>query len=136
MIKELKTFLAVVRFGTFAAAGARTGLTQSAVSAQIQRLEEELGAPLFDRTGRSARLNPAGEEAVAMAQQVPAWRPKVEGVHGRLVKWVSWMPCPWMCRRCSCWRPTSERVGGAMVMTNISRGKRYIFVLRSTNFDR
>ncbi len=70
MIKELKTFLAVVRFGTFAAAGARTGLTQSAVSAQIQRLEEELGAPLFDRTGRSARLNPAGEEAVAMAQQV------------------------------------------------------------------
>jgi len=70
MLKELKTFLAVVRFGTFAAAGARIGLTQSAVSAQIHRLEDALGAPLFDRTGRSARLNPAGEEAVALARQV------------------------------------------------------------------
>ena len=70
MLKEIKTFLAVVRYGTFAAAGTRLGLTQSAVSAQIQRLEEALGAPLFDRTGRSAALNAAGEEAKAMAQHI------------------------------------------------------------------
>lgn len=70
MLRELKTFLAVVRFGTFAAAGARIGLTQSAVSAQIQRLEEELGAPLFHRTGRSARLNDAGADAAVLARQI------------------------------------------------------------------
>ncbi len=70
MIKELRTFLAVVRYGTFAAAGARIGLTQSAVSAQISRLEEALGAPLFARTGRSARLNDSGEDAVRLARQI------------------------------------------------------------------
>ncbi|RZI97258.1 MAG: LysR family transcriptional regulator, partial [Rubrivivax sp.] len=69
MIRELKTFLAVVRHGTFAAAGARIGLTQSAVSAQIARLEDALGAPLFNRTGRSALLNDAGQDALGLARQ-------------------------------------------------------------------
>ncbi|MFP3245713.1 MAG: LysR family transcriptional regulator, partial [Paraburkholderia sp.] len=32
MMRELKTFLAVVRYGTFASAGSHIGLTQSAVS--------------------------------------------------------------------------------------------------------
>jgi len=70
MLRELKTFLAVVRSGTFAAAGARIGLTQSAVSAQMQRLEEALGAPLFNRTGRSATLNDAGRDAVELAEEI------------------------------------------------------------------
>jgi DNA-binding transcriptional LysR family regulator len=39
MIRELKTLLAVAREGTFAAAGDKIGLTQAAVSAQMQRLE-------------------------------------------------------------------------------------------------
>ncbi len=68
MIRELKTFLSVVRHGTFARAGAQVGLTQSAVSAQIQRLEDELGFALFDRTGRSATLNAAGRRTVERAE--------------------------------------------------------------------
>lgn len=68
MIRELKTLLAVAREGTFAAAGARIGLTQAAVSAQMQRLEAELGFALFDRTGRSARLNAMGRQTLAQAQ--------------------------------------------------------------------
>jgi hypothetical protein len=36
MLRELKTFIAVTQDGTFAAAGQRIGLTQSAVSAQIR----------------------------------------------------------------------------------------------------
>src|SRR5471032_825996 len=79
MMRELKTFLAVVRFGTFASAGAHIGLTQSAVSAQIQRLEEDLGFPLFDRTGRSATLNAAGKQTVDTAEELlsvyAAWPP-------------------------------------------------------------
>lgn len=72
MLKELKTFLAVVRYGTFSRAGAQIGLTQSAISAQIQRLEDELGFTLFDRTGRSATLNAAGKRTVDVAQELLA----------------------------------------------------------------
>jgi len=72
MLKELKTFLAVGRHGTFSRAGARIGLTQSAVSAQIQRLEESLGFPLFDRAGRSATLNAAGRDTLVRAEEIVA----------------------------------------------------------------
>jgi len=70
MLRELKTFLMVTRAGSFALAGERVGLTQSAVSAQMQRLEEALGTELFERTGRSARLNAFGRAAVAKAEQI------------------------------------------------------------------
>ena len=70
MLSELKTFIAVSQHGTFSAAGARIGLTQSAVSAQMQRLEEELGFALFDRTGRSATLNDAGRETLTLAEEM------------------------------------------------------------------
>jgi DNA-binding transcriptional LysR family regulator len=70
MIRELKTLMAVAREGTFAAAGEQIGLTQAAVSAQMQRLEAELGFPLFDRTGRSARLNAQGHQMLAQAQEL------------------------------------------------------------------
>ncbi|MBT2324186.1 LysR family transcriptional regulator [Variovorax paradoxus] len=70
MIRELKTFVAVAREGTFAAAGEKIGLTQAAVSAQMQRLETELGFALFDRTGRSARLNSMGHQTLVQAQEL------------------------------------------------------------------
>ncbi|WP_085488156.1 LysR family transcriptional regulator [Paraburkholderia susongensis] len=70
MLNELKTLIAVNQYGTFSGAGARIGLTQSAVSAQMQRLEEELGFQLFDRTGRSATLNEAGRDTLALAEEI------------------------------------------------------------------
>lgn len=73
MLRELKTFIAVTRHGTFAAAGMHIGLTQSAVSAQIRQLEQALGVPLFDRTGRQATLNAAGLRALPLARR--SWRP-------------------------------------------------------------
>lgn len=72
MISELQTFIAVCKHGTFAAAGERIGLTQSAVSSQIKRLEEALGFELFDRTGRSATLNAAGQTTLARAEEICA----------------------------------------------------------------
>lgn len=68
MLKELRTFIAVARHGTFSRAGERIGLTQSAVSAQIQRLEASLGFALFDRAGRTALLNEAGVDTLARAE--------------------------------------------------------------------
>lgn len=77
MIREFKTFIAVARDGTFTGAGRSLGLTQSAVSAQMRRLEDYLGVTLFERTGKSATLNatardllPQAEEFVAMAQRM------------------------------------------------------------------
>lgn len=70
MLREIRTFVAVARHGTFAAAGMHIGLTQSAVSAQIRNLEEALGVRLFDRTGRQAVLNAAGERTLPLAREM------------------------------------------------------------------
>lgn len=70
MIKELKTLISVAREGTFAAAGSKIGLTQAAVSAQMQRLEAELGVELFDRIGRSAQLNQMGRQVLLQGQEL------------------------------------------------------------------
>lgn len=70
MIRELKTLVAVAREGTFAAAGQRVGLTQAAVSAQMQRLETELGLTLFERKGRNAHLSAMGQQTLAQAHEL------------------------------------------------------------------
>jgi len=72
MITELRTLIAVARYGTFSAAGDRVGLTQAAVSGHMRRLEETLGFALFDRTGRSATLNAAGLRTLARAEALVA----------------------------------------------------------------
>ena len=80
MISELRTFIAVCRYGTFAAAGECIGLTQSAVSSQIKRLEDSLGFALFDRTGRSAVLNAAGQTTLQRAEAICALYAKLGDV--------------------------------------------------------
>lgn len=72
MIKEFKTFIGVARNGTFTGAGAQLGLTQSAVSAQIKRLEEYLGVALFERSARAAVLNANGREMLPQAEELVA----------------------------------------------------------------
>ncbi|MBM9400661.1 LysR family transcriptional regulator [Gluconacetobacter azotocaptans] len=72
MLTELKTFLHVARLGSFAAAASRVNLTQSAVSGQIRRLEDALGFPLFDRSGRAVSLNRNGKRVLAGAETVVA----------------------------------------------------------------
>ncbi len=80
VITELKTFIAVVRYGGFSAAGGHIGLTQSAVSSQIQRLEQSLGLDLFDRTRRSAVLNESGARVLARAEEIVALFSKLADV--------------------------------------------------------
>ncbi|WP_447553599.1 LysR family transcriptional regulator [Vreelandella sp. EE22] len=64
MIRELRTFSCVAQEGTFAGAADKIGLTQAAVSAQMKRLEAELGVALFVRQGRSAVLTPRGRQVL------------------------------------------------------------------------
>lgn len=61
-ITLLKTFIEVIATGSFASAAERLFVTQSAVSLRIQRLEDELGRPLFKRSKAGAELTPAGAE--------------------------------------------------------------------------
>lgn len=58
--RTLRTFRAIGRCGSFAAAARQLGLTQSAVSMQIRALEEHVGTDLFDRSHHRPRLNSAG----------------------------------------------------------------------------
>lgn len=71
-LKQLETFLWVVRLGSFAAAAERTKTSQAAVSIRIQELEQALGVKLFDRRHRSAKLTAKGQELIALADHVVA----------------------------------------------------------------
>lgn len=57
---QLKYFLTVARCEHVTEAAGRLHVTQSSLSKTIQRLEEDLGVPLFDRIGRKLRLNDFG----------------------------------------------------------------------------
>ncbi|MEV7419493.1 LysR substrate-binding domain-containing protein [Streptomyces sp. NPDC089919] len=65
-----EVFLRVARAGSFTAAAASLGYTQSAVSRQVQALEDEWGAPLFDRLPRGVRLTEAGRVLLPHAEAV------------------------------------------------------------------
>ena len=61
-INLARTFLEVVASGSFVTAAERLNLTQTAVSARIRTLEEQLGRRLFVRNKAGARLTPSGQQ--------------------------------------------------------------------------
>lgn len=68
-LKQLETFLAVAEARGFRRASERLNLSQSAVTAHVQQLENTLGVPLFHRTTRSVRLTDAGNELLERANR-------------------------------------------------------------------
>ncbi|AXC50507.1 LysR family transcriptional regulator [Paracoccus suum] len=68
--RQLKTLLAIVETGGFARAAEKVHLTPSAISQQVQALEQEIGAALFDRTSRPPRLTAAGQQMLETAREV------------------------------------------------------------------
>lgn len=62
-----RTFLEVVKTGSFVSAAANLNLTQTAVSARIRVLEEQLDRPLFIRNKSGAKLTPAGDQFLRFA---------------------------------------------------------------------
>ncbi|MGW1770901.1 LysR family transcriptional regulator [Streptomyces sp. NPDC002104] len=67
-LRQLEYFIAVAEEQNFTRAAERVHISQSGVSAQIRRLEEELGAELFDRSSRTATLTVAGKAALDHAR--------------------------------------------------------------------
>jgi DNA-binding transcriptional LysR family regulator len=64
-LEGISTFVAVAEASGFRAAGRRLGVSGSAVSQALRRLEERLGVALVQRTTRSVRLTEAGERLYA-----------------------------------------------------------------------
>jgi DNA-binding transcriptional LysR family regulator len=83
-IRLLEAFRAVVENGSVTHAAASLGVTQPAVSAQIARLEDELGFSLFERAGN--RLRPTAE-AVAFRAEVERTLGRIEDL-GRAVEHI------------------------------------------------
>ena len=73
----LRAFEAVARHLNFRAAAEEMALTQSAVSRQIQSLEDEVGVPLFLRHTRAVELTGAGAQLLAAVTQA---LPRIDGV--------------------------------------------------------
>ncbi|QSQ17634.1 LysR family transcriptional regulator [Myxococcus landrumensis] len=77
--EALWTLWEVSRAGTHAAAAARLGITASAVGQQLKALEQRVGAALFERVGRGARLTAAGAALVAkLGEHLPALNAALE----------------------------------------------------------
>jgi DNA-binding transcriptional LysR family regulator len=68
----LRCFVLVAETRGFTAAGDALGLTQSAVSLRIKRLEEVVRRPLFDRTTRTVSLTREGETLLGYARRLLA----------------------------------------------------------------
>ncbi|MFZ4478539.1 MAG: LysR family transcriptional regulator [Rhodoferax sp.] len=68
--RDLRAFLAVARTLSFSQAAQQIHLSQSALSSLISRLEQSMGARLFDRTTRAVALTAAGAVFASHADQV------------------------------------------------------------------
>ncbi len=66
----LRSFVSVVDAGGFTRAGERVHRTQSTVSQQIKRLEDDLGRPLFNRIGKQVTPTEDGERLLSYARRI------------------------------------------------------------------
>ena len=69
-LRQLRTVATILQQGSFAAAGDRIGLSHSAISVQMQQLEDSLGVELFDRGSRPVTLTPEGVRIAAIANEI------------------------------------------------------------------
>jgi DNA-binding transcriptional LysR family regulator len=86
----LRSFAAGMDLGSFAKAADRLGRSTSAVSAQLKKLEEQVGTPILRKSGRGLTLTEAGETMLAYARRLLELNDEaVVAVHGiELEGWV------------------------------------------------
>ncbi len=70
LLPDLALFVQIVDRGSFSAVARQNGITPSAVSRSVSRLEREMGCKLLQRTTRKLRLSDAGETIYQHAQQM------------------------------------------------------------------
>ncbi|SDI88572.1 LysR family transcriptional regulator [Alloyangia pacifica] len=77
-LADFDAVLAIARRGSFRAAALDVGMSTSALSSAVSKLEEQLGVRLFNRTTRSVSLTAAGHRFV---EQVS---PALKDIHGAI----------------------------------------------------
>src|SRR3712207_2284264 len=87
-LDQFQVFAAVVDEGSFSAAARRLNRAQSAVTYAIQKLEEQSGAELFDRSAYRPALTEAGRALLPrvrrILEEVDAFRTQARGISGGL----------------------------------------------------
>jgi DNA-binding transcriptional LysR family regulator len=83
-MSQLEFFLQVVEEGSFSKAADAVGRTQPAVSIAVRRLEEEVGAPLFDRSQKTPTLTEAGAVIQDYARRILTLRDQARGTVSEL----------------------------------------------------
>jgi DNA-binding transcriptional LysR family regulator len=82
-LELLRSFVSVVDAGGFTRAGERVHRTQSTVSQQIKRLEEDIGQPLLNRAGKDVTPTEAGERLLSYARRLLALAEEARDVLAR-----------------------------------------------------
>jgi DNA-binding transcriptional LysR family regulator len=82
-LELLRSFVSVVDAGGFTRAGERVHRTQSTVSQQVKRLEDDVGKPLFNRTGKQVTLTEDGERLLFYARRILALSDEARDVVSR-----------------------------------------------------
>ena len=77
-IQDLRTFRTVVREGGITRAADRLGRVQSSVTARIQKMEADLGRPLFLREGKAMHISAAGRQLLGYADRILALADEAE----------------------------------------------------------
>lgn len=90
-LRLLITFVHAAHSGSLSATAVQVGRTQSAVTMQMQRLEEMLGQSLLHRSGSGVRLTGSGERFLAHAERILKMHDEAvsafseKGLHGSMV---------------------------------------------------
>lgn len=71
-IDVLRALVTAMDLGGFSRAAERLGRTQSAISLQMKKLEEQVGQPLFRKAGRTVALTDAGDMLLGYARRIVA----------------------------------------------------------------
>ena len=103
-VELARTFLEIVRARSFVRAAEQLNVSQTAVSARVRTLEEQLGRPLFVRNKNGASLTAAGEQFLRYAPMfvqlwqrarhqvaVPPGRRAVLTIGGEVSLWHPWL---------------------------------------------
>jgi DNA-binding transcriptional LysR family regulator len=82
-LELLRSFVSVVDSGGFTRAGERVHRTQSTVSQQIKRLEDDVGQPLLNRAGKDVTPTEAGERLLSYARRLLSLAEEARDVVGK-----------------------------------------------------
>jgi LysR family hydrogen peroxide-inducible transcriptional activator len=113
-LHQLRYFCAVAEAGSFSRAAEQSHVSQPSLSQQIMKLEDELGARLFDRLGRSVRLTETGQTFLPRARAVLR---ELEAARGDVVE-------------------QKNSIGGSVVIGVIPTVAPYFLPQRLTRFSR